>query len=227
MKKALTVAAVILSLACLAFSKGSEVALRLFGGAAMARYSELPDSMATDWFADDMKYRFGPAAGVGVDLVLVSSKRLAWVGSLEYVQKGAKVDTFYWDPFSSQIFMTIPVAYEMNVLSHTQFLKYQLFTNSTPYVLGGFELSYVIDHHASLWTEVAALTKKVDVGLVAGLGGELLTGSWTPFLEARYHLGLVNLSKGAYPGIGGFRGLRTRAFTFLAGIRLKWGRRPA
>jgi hypothetical protein len=224
MKKALTVAALVLSLSGWGFGKGTPLALRLFGGTSMARYSDLPDAGAAAWSGDSMRDRFGPVAGVGIELALGSSGRLAWIGAFEYVQKGAKVDFYYFDPFYPDPIMMIPVSFTMDLLSLTQLLKVRPFANGIPYLLGGFEVSYVIGHRSPLMPQLESLTKKVDLGLVTGLGAELLKGGWTPFVEARYHLGLADLSKGVFMGVGGFPALKTRAFVFLAGVRLKWGR---
>jgi hypothetical protein len=224
MKKALTGVIVVLALSGWGFGKGTRVSLRISGGTAMARYSDLPDSGSSSWFAQDMKDRFGPAAGVGIDLALGSSGRLAWISTVEYVQLGAKPDFYYFDPYYDPPYMMIPVTFTMDLIAFTQLLKLRPFAKGAPYVLGGVDLSYVIDHRSDLMSQIGSLTKKVNFGLVGGVGAELIKGDWAPFLEARYHLGLADLSKGVYSGVGGFPSLKTRAFVFLAGIRLKWGR---
>jgi hypothetical protein len=227
MKKVMSVLGIVLALAGWSFGKGDPPALRLFGGMTMARTSGLPDAGVSEWSAISMHDRFGVAAGVGFDLAIGPSGRLAWVGALEYVQKGAKVDFLYWDITHPPPGIMIPMSYAMDLVSLTQLLKLRPFANGSPYFLGGFELAYVIDHRSPYWPQLGAITRKVDFGLVAGVGGELLKGDWTPFLEARYHLGLIDLSKGSFVGMGGFPVLKTRAFVCLTGIRLKWGRRGA
>ncbi len=227
MKKTVSVVVVVLALSAWGFGEGTRVSLRISGGTSMARYSDLPDAGSDSWSAQDMKDRFGPAAGVGIDLALGSTGRLAWISTIEYVQMGAKVDFYYFDPYYDPPYMMIPVTFKMDLLTFTQLLKFRPFANGIPYVLGGFDLSYVIDHRCELMSQIESLTKKVNFGLVGGVGAELLKGDWTPFLEARYHLGLADLSKGVYMGVGGFPSLKTRAFVFLAGVRLRWGKGAA
>ncbi len=223
MRKLLTVVFIVLVLTGWGFGQGSRLSLRLAGGASLARYSDLPEPGANSW-AQNMKSRFAPAAGVGVEMALGPSGRLAWISTDEYLSMGAKPDFYYFDPFGDPPYMMVPATFTMDLLTLTQLLKFRPLANGIPYVLGGFDLSYVIGHRCDLMPQIESLTKKVNFGLVGGLGGELLKGDWTPFLEARYHLGLAELSKGVYMGVGGFPSLKTRAFVFLAGVRFQWGR---
>jgi len=224
MKRTVSAVVVIMALSGWCFGEGIRVSLRLYGGASLARYSDLPQPGAGSWSAQSMKNRVGPAAGVGVDLALGSSGRLAWISAIEYVQMGAKPDFYYFDPYYDPPYMMIPVTFKMDLLTLTQLLKFRPLAKGFPYVLGGFDLSYVIGHRSDLMSQIESSTKKVNFGLVGGVGAELLGGDWTPFFEARYHLGLAELSKGVYMGVGGFPSLKTRAFVFLAGVCLRWGR---
>jgi hypothetical protein len=226
MKRTIVGVAVVLSLAGGVFAKETRASLRIFGGTSMARYSDLP-FFGGPWLVQNMNNRFGAAAGIGIDLALGSSGRLAWISNLEYLQMGAKPNLLYLDLSYEPQYLTFPVPFTMDQLSFTQLLKFRPFAKGVPYVLGGFDLSYIIDHRSSLMSQLESLTRKVNFGLVGGVGGELLKGDWTPFLEARYHFGLVDLSKGVILGIGGFPSLKTRALVVLAGVRLKWGRSGA
>ncbi len=226
MKKILAAAAV-LSLVSGAFGTETDVSLKLFGGAAWARYSHLPHYSSIPEAGIRLNDRVGPAGGVGTEIALPFSRHLASVSSIEYIQKGSHMGWYYWDErFASYSF-------QLEVLSLTQLLKVKPFPNLFPYALAGFELSHVLSHSyimppSNLKIDLMDDTRKTDFGLVAGAGGELSAGRWTSFLELRYHLGLVNLSKGidvemteSYPTI------KTRAVTLLAGIRYRLSRKSS
>lgn len=223
MKKILAAAAVFI-LVSGAFGAETDVSLKLFGGATWARYSHLPDFFG---FGESIRLndRVGPAAGVGCEIALPFSKSLTSLSSVDYIQKGSYVDWYY-------IYTrTGSYSFKLEALSLTQLLKIKPFPNLFPYALAGFELSHVLSHSyiispSNLKIGLMDDTRKTDFGLVAGAGGELSAGRWTSFLELRYHLGLVNLSKGidvemteSYPTI------KTRAVTLLAGIRYRLGRK--
>lgn len=225
MKIILSAAAAFFILVSGAFGAEATVSLKLSGGASFARYSHLPDFMGfgTSLYLND---RAGPAAGAGCEIALPFSRSLTSLSSIEYIQKGSYVDLYYlYERLGSYSF-------KLEALSLTQLLKVKPFPNLFPYALAGFELSRVLSHSyiispSNLKIGLMDDTRKTDFGLVAGAGGELSAGRWASFLEVRYHLGLVNLSKGfaflyeTYPTI------KTRAVTLLAGIRYRLGKKAA
>lgn len=97
-----------------------------------------------------------------------------------------------------------------------------------PYALAGYELGLILSHRGEPFapgatpgeTDVKSDTKNLDFGLVAGAGIEFKLERVTPFIELRYHHGLVNLSQGTglledYPAI------KSRALVFCAGLRFR------
>ena len=207
-----------------AFGAGADVSFRLTGGATFARYFQ-SRAMGIPPFDLQPSDRVGPAAGMGYEITLPFSKSLTLLGSVDYIQKGSRVDLYYSDEGPSS------TSFKLEALSLTQLLKIKPFPDLFPYALAGFELSHVLSHSyvmppSNLKTAATDDTKKTDFGLVAGAGGELAAGRWASFIEARYHLGLADLSKGTgifmyYPTI------QTRAFTLLVGIRYKLGKKAS
>lgn len=112
--------------------------------------------------------------------------------------------------------LSFPVTYRFKPLSR-----------SSPYILAGYELS-IIDHHQTdftgaldpVKTDLAEQTRDIDLGFIAGAGAELVFKKWTPFVEFRYHIGLLNISKGTGP-LESYPTIRTRALILLAGIRFR------
>ena len=228
MKRTAAPAAIaILFLSSAAFGAEIGVSLKLFGGATWARYSDLPvyDIPPPPGLSKRLNDRVGPAAGVGYELVYPFSRSLASVSSIEYIQKGSFVESYNLDE------RTNSYSYRLEALSLTQLLKIKPFPDLFPYALAGFELSHVLSHSYT-WVpynykiDLTDFTKKTDFGLVAGAGGELSAGLWTSFFEVRYHLGLVNLSRGTGM-LGSIPTLKTRALTLLVGIRYKQAKKAS
>ena len=225
MKEVLAIAAiVILVFSGAAYGAGADVSFKLSGGASFARYFPLPNHFGggTSLHIND---RAGPAAGVGCEIALPFSRSLASLSSVEYIQKGSYIDVYY---ITTRLASS---SFKLETLSLTQLLKIKPFPDLFPYALAGFELSRILSHSyvispSNLKTVLMDDTRKTDFGLVAGAGGELAAGRWTSFLEARYHLGLVNLSKGIeFEYAESYPTLKTRALTLLVGIRCKLGKK--
>ena len=227
MKKALAITVIaILVLSGAAYGAGADISFKLSGGASFARYSPLPDHFG---FGTSLRFndRVGPAAGVGCEIALPFSRSLASLSSVEYIQKGSYIDVYY---FTTRLASS---SFKLEAISLTQLLKFKPFPDLFPYALAGFELSRILSHSyvispSNLKTGLMDDTRKIDFGLVAGAGAELAAGRWTSFLEARYHLGLANLSKGIeFEYAESFPTIKTRAFTLLVGIRYKLGKKAS
>lgn len=227
MKRTSALAAIaILVLSGAVFGEGSGISLRLSGGGSYARY-HLP---RFDWvgipessFSIVNSDRIGLAGGAGCEIALPFSERLSSVTSVEYIRKGTQVDLLDWGEPTSSV-----RSYELETLSLLQLLKVKPLPGGFPYALAGFELARVLSHGFTEGSSYAKTpltddTRKIDFGLVAGAGGELNAGRWASFLEVRYHLGLVNLSKAA-GALQDYPTLKTRAISLIVGFRCRLGK---
>jgi len=211
-----------------AYGAGADISFRLTGGATWARYFQLRGEVGIPEYYFQHNARVGPAAGWGYEIAFPFSQSMTSLISAEYIQKGSLLDLYdYSDERLSS------TSYKLEALSLTQLIKIKPFPGLFPYALAGFELSHILSHSnvispSNLKTGLMDDTRKIDFGLVAGAGGELAAGRWASFIEARYHLGLVNLSKGidlemteSYPT------LKTRAIMLLVGLRYTLGKKAS
>jgi len=143
---------------------------------------------------------------------------------LQYFQKGSKNEMHYLGRLLTR------TVYSLDVISLSACIKFKPLAKTSPYILAGGELSFVLGHKVSFTLVPEAPvensldrgTKKVDWGLVVGSGFEFaIARSWTPFVEIRYYAGLVDLNVPVesfadehYPGF-----LKNRAVVLQIGIR--------
>ena len=100
---------------------------------------------------------------------------------------------------------------------------------SSPYVLAGYDLSYVSKHdmldygvpNGPVRTYLRDDTKKLDMGVFAGGGLEIAFKNWIPFVEVRYNVGLLDVSRGT-GALENYPVIKTRALMVLAGVRFLW-----
>jgi len=59
------------------------------------------------------------------------------------------------------------------------------------------------------------------MGVFAGAGLEIAFKKWIPFVEVRYNVGLLNVSKGT-GALESYPVIKTRALMALAGVRFRW-----
>jgi hypothetical protein len=116
-----------------------------------------------------------------------------------YFQKGAKVGN---------------VEYTLSELLMPAFIKIKFLPGTSPYILGGGEIGYVLSHNAKGGEAVTGrdVVKSWDYGLIFGAGVELWFGDVGIFIEGRYHYGLAAMGKGA-----GFD-FKTNSIAFLFGF---------
>ncbi|NTU51232.1 MAG: PorT family protein [Candidatus Aminicenantes bacterium] len=200
--------------------------LKIFAGPDWAEYknpglSPIPE---VDYV---VKANPGLLFGLGLEFPLVSVLR-ADIG-LQYFQKGTKDEIFFLGQLNTRDI------YDLDVISLPVCLKLKPFSGTSPYLLAGGEISYVIRHHGTLFAgdlqpveqQLLDQTRRWDLGLVMGGGVETrATGRLSVFAEVRYNLGLVNLAKPQIvyiiESLGIFySGLRTRALALQAGIKFR------
>jgi hypothetical protein len=168
--------------------------LKLLGGVSWGKY-------AVDW---DMSNRLKPGYlfGLGVE---------GGVGSLNY-----EVDILYFLKTNSYISRSWD--YELGEISVPFMAKIKLFSRSTPFLLAGGEVAYILSHKQNGGDSVYDMmdgTRRIDYGLVVGIGYELDVGGVTLELSGRYHHGLAKVS-----GISGYRvyEFRTRELAVALGL---------
>jgi opacity protein-like surface antigen len=208
MKKIWAVSAVFL---CLSGAYAQEI--KIFGGGDWARYQGPPRN---SWIPE-ISYQYGANRlllfGLGVE-VPVFGRFAADVG-IQYFQKGQREDDYYLGTYMGQI------VYRLDVLSLPACLKFKPFAKFPPYILAGWEASYVLRHRNDLppsdliiisGTNLIGGTRRFDFGFVAGGGAEFpVAARLAAFAELRYYLGLLNLDRSGHA-------LRTRTLAVQAGI---------
>jgi hypothetical protein len=138
----------------------------------------------------EKRFRLGAAAGCGVGYY---SRYLGIEINALLVQKGCRVATYYWNDFLGY------THYKLDEISLPLLFKLSLFSGTSPYFIGGYELAFVLSHKESgpggYRRDLTKQTKKTDNSLIVGMGFRKKVPKGFAFIEARYHLGLQRLSK--------------------------------
>lgn len=155
----------------------SAARLKLLGGVSWGKY-------AVDW---DMTNHLKPGYlfGLGVE---------GGVGSLNY-----EVDILYF--LKTNSYISRGWNYELGEISVPFMAKIKLFSRSTPFLLAGGEVAYILSHKQKPepWGgdsvyDMMDGTRRIDYGLVVGTGYELDVGGVILELSGRYHHGLAKVS---------------------------------
>jgi|YNPBryunderm2012_1023409.scaffolds.fasta_scaffold00067_17 opacity protein-like surface antigen len=216
MQKKISVLLLVLFVAVSGYAAGFQPGLRLWAGATMSRYEGTPTS---ELVFPELNYKNSWRAGFNLGAGLefkVSRTPLAFILDLGYLEKGTNLDVYYLDT------KTGSYPYRLGTLSQTGLARMSFSGKWTPYLLLGYDLDFVLKHRGEPFVQggpdLKADTKKTDFCLVAGAGLELSRKKMSPFVEVRYHHGLVNLSRGTgsleyYPNI------KSRALVISAGLK--------
>ena len=136
-------------------------------------------------------FRLGGAAGCGIGY---SSKYLAFEINALLFQKGCRIGTYYWDG----LFLGYTY-FRLNELSFPLLFKMSLFSGTSPYFLGGYELAFVLSHKKSDPTgrteDLTKKTKTTDHSLILGAGFRQKIEKIFFYVEGRYYYGLQHLNK--------------------------------
>lgn len=158
-------------------------------------------------------YRLGAVAGLGVGY---SSKYLAFEVDALFFQKGCRIASYYWDTF---LYYTY---YRLNEISFPFLFKMSLFSGTSPYFLGGYELAFVLSHKergpVGYEQDLSKNTKKTDHSLILGAGFRQRIEKFFFYIEGRYHYGLQHLNKDADYGHFPYR--QMRSFVLLVGFSI-------
>jgi hypothetical protein len=192
-----------------AAKKVSAGGVKLMGGLSMGNLTfseELPATLkktAKMGFMGGLGFESGGRIAIEFDLLY--SPGGAVLKSAENVESKAKITI-------SGTAVTAPIL-----------LKIRFMPGTTPYLLAGGEIGYVLNQKAIMTAEDGTETEediteninRLLYGVVFGGGIELQAGGMNVLLEARYRLGLSNLIKEPEPGAS----IKATALSFLLGIK--------
>ena len=215
MKKQLWVCFLVLFLVVSAQAAGTKTGLMAWAGGTISRYEGTPIPVGIPETDYKNSWRTGFNLGLGLELKFARIP-LAFRLGLEYLEKGTKLDIYYLDT------KTGSYPYRLSTLSHTGLARMNFSGKWTPYLLFGYDLDFLLKHRGQAFglggPDLKPDTRKIDFCLVAGAGLEFKGQKMSPFVEVRYHHGLVNLSRGTgsleyYPSI------KSRALVLGAGLK--------
>lgn len=192
----------LLSLAAVAYPAD----FKIIGGLSLSKSTEYMDLGVLPGASLRAQYRSGFAAGGGVEFSL--TRNLALEVDALFIQKGTRMRLQENDD---------PPVYWMvriNELSIPVLAKVRLKPGTSPYILAGGELAFVL-------TDAA---KSVDYGLVGGIGFRKQLNKIGMSLEARYHHGLHDLQPETYYPLDDVptysRARKMRVLVFMLGFSI-------
>lgn len=198
----------------------------LFAGPNWSWYSRMPDIATIPEIRGELARDAGGVIGISRQYRL--GDHFVLDNGLQISDRGTTVKWYENEELRSRW------VYNFIVVSGFVGFRYLPFRGSSPYLLGGYEISYLGEHDLTdfgnsddpVRTDLNADTWKFDLGVFAGAGFEVfLKGKrWVPFVEAGYHIGLLDISKGT-GALESYPVIRTRTLMVLAGIRFRG--RPA
>ncbi len=192
---------------------------KLIGGTGLSSYNVWPEvvTIPNGWGWMELNsisnYKTGFILGVGVEFDL--TRNIAFEIDGLYFQKGSII--------RERQLTASKWHYILNEVSFPIFIKIKLLPGSSPYILGGGELSIILSHKRKLIleeeeyeTDIKDNTKSFDYGLVFGAGYEKEFPTISFFIEGRYHLGLRNITKEYWR----FESIKTSAIVLLLGLKI-------
>lgn len=171
---------------------------KLIGGLSFGSLTHSDLNISNEDESEWKKYQQGIIAGIGMETG-------GYVG-LEidtlYFQKGVRYEgsTNYEGTDATAEFNVI-----VDEISAPVMLKIKFAPGTSPYVLGGGEIAYIVSakvkYNYALSTgqpesgteDIIENVNRLDYGIVAGAGFEFHMGGTAIFVEGRYHQGLANL----------------------------------
>lgn len=180
---------------------------KIMGGLNLSKYNILWEDENTEW-----NYKMGFLVGIGLEKNLTHNVILEF--DILFFKKGCSVE------FSD--FPDLKAKYDINAISIPFLLRIKnMFSyGSSPYFLGGIEISAILSHKVKFEKEMAMNiknhTKSTDFGLVFGCGYEIeMQEQLYFFIEARYHLGIRNIMSNPSEE----HGMKTNAILIMIGVR--------
>jgi hypothetical protein len=223
----------LLLLGCSLATAGYAEHFRLFAGPGFSRY-DVKVSELNSYY--DVGFTKSSKAGIfiggGIEGPL--TKHLFIELNALYFSKGCHFDVFYFDELNQQTYPDREIGYSLSGISIPLLLKAKLMRESSPYLLGGIESSYIIAHKTEWhwpdpWStdprdqvlyeeDVIEPTSRLDFGLIVGGGFEVKIHRVFVFVEARYSFGILNILTGGLDGW--LESIKTRSECILVGIKI-------
>jgi len=158
---------------------------KIVGGINLSNYIYSPENENLTW-----NNKKGPVVGIGIEKSLFRPVILEL--DIFSLSKGSKN--------SSSNSPDLQFNYNLNVASLSGLIKTKVLHSTSPYFLGGIELSFLFSHKKIIKGEeeeeidLSDKTKSFDYGLIFGGGFEIeIKERLYLFIEARYHLGQRNI----------------------------------
>lgn len=198
---------------------------KLLGGSNFSQYTFTPETYyGIDLesgleFRRTSKLKKGVLVGAGIEFFF--TRNIGVEIDLLYFQKGSKSEVF------RQGVPYIKNEHSLEVFSVPLLLKVKLRPDSSPYILGGFEFSYIFSHNSKISfvelpgqdrdeTNLNERTQDFDFAVVLGGGFEIKMQGFSFFIEGRYHLGMRNIISNYYP----LESIKTKSEVLLFGFKI-------
>jgi len=180
----------------------SSYSIKLFGGLSSGtmRYPDIEGSEEYDQY---LKSNSGLAGGIG----LITGGKVGAEVDIMYIQKGIKAEGNNIDDGSGGT-ANGEVSLLINQVSLPVLLRIKFLTGTSPYLLAGGSVSYVLSATADyrvtaggetqsgsedLFEDDAENLSRLDYSVIGGAGVELVVGAMRLYFEGRYIYGLANI----------------------------------
>jgi hypothetical protein len=214
MKRKMPVLLLALLVAVSGQAAGIKPGLMAWAGGTISRYEGKPTPAGIPETNYKHSWRTGLNLGLGLALKLTRIPLDFRLG-LGYLEKGTKLDVYSLDTKMGSY------PYRLNTLSQTGLARTSFSGKWTPYLLAGYELAFILKHRGQPFglggPDLKPDTKKLDFCLVVGTGLEFKGQKMSPFVEVRYHHGLVNLSRGS-GSLEYYQSIKSRVLVLGAGL---------
>jgi len=177
---------------------------KIMGGLNISKYSDPGGDRNFQ-----RSYKLGFLGGIGFERKL--SRYILLEANILYFKKGTIVK--FIDPNDSIS------KYTMNTVSLPFLVRAQLLSESSPYVVAGIELSYILSHSKKIdgqdVVDIKGETKDSDFGYVLGCGYQIeLEEDLFFFIETRYQFGDRNMTRNLEEGT-----MKTNSILLMIGLR--------
>ena len=191
-------------------------------GGNLSKYRISPEVYYDSVLGDDYTYEISSKKGflLGAGIEFNLARNISFEIDALYLQKGTEVHKSY----SLLEIYVAPQKYTLHVISIPVLLKIKFLRETSPYILGGHELSLILSHGFSSSLDGVTgdfISRKEDTttfesSLVFGGGLEMKVKAASFFIEGRYHYGLNNIIKGQID----WESTKTRSVALILGFKI-------
>ncbi len=172
--------------------------IKFMVGGSISRYEISPETYL-EFRPNEYSYEISNKAGfmIGGGIEFSLARNVSLEINVLYLQKGTEARRI----FSQSLIIPPLQIYTLHVINIPVLLKINFLRGSSPYILGGYEWSFVLSHRCKPFfdgqTGDISITESTEtpVGLVFGGGYEIKLKKTSFFIEARYLNGLNNIIK--------------------------------